>query len=110
MRISSYPSRTGLVKTLKDASGPMYTFYLLLKDRTASEPISCEEIDIASGKTAIDSGKSAEFVAKLKEKTENIQRAFNRQQEAATVSQSSQGMDVAAYSHPIVGALESSKI
>ncbi|KAG6815318.1 hypothetical protein H0H87_003002 [Tephrocybe sp. NHM501043] len=56
---------SGLIKMLKEASGLMHTFYLLLKDHKSGS-ITQEELEIASGKLAIDSKKSAEFVEKLK--------------------------------------------
>ncbi|KAG6851711.1 hypothetical protein C0991_006795, partial [Blastosporella zonata] len=52
---------TGLVKALKEASIPMHTLYLLLKDRGSDEPITQEEIQIASGKVSIDSQKTTEL-------------------------------------------------
>ncbi|KAG6808201.1 hypothetical protein H0H92_005060 [Tricholoma furcatifolium] len=74
-----------LVKALKDSSSVMYTFFLLLKERGTTESITHEEIHMASGKIPVSSHTAAEFVAKLKEKTGDIERAFQRQREAAEV-------------------------
>ncbi|KAG6856412.1 hypothetical protein H0H87_004705 [Tephrocybe sp. NHM501043] len=70
--------KAGIVKMLKEASGPMHTFYLLVKD-FKSGSITQKELEIASGKLVIDLKKSTEFVAKLKAKTESIQWAFKVQ-------------------------------
>lgn len=63
----------------------MHSFYLALKDRGGIEHVTQEERDITSGKTPLDSKKSAEFVKNLKDKTESIQRAFEKQREEAAV-------------------------
>ncbi|KAG6901212.1 hypothetical protein C0995_015302 [Termitomyces sp. Mi166 len=67
---------SGLVKMLKDASGPMHMLYLLLKEQGVDEPITQEEIDLALGKTLFDSTKMAEFVLWLQKKTQTIKKAF----------------------------------
>ncbi|KAG6855584.1 hypothetical protein H0H87_000575 [Tephrocybe sp. NHM501043] len=54
----------------------------LLKSRAANNPVMQEEIDIAPGKTLLDSHTTTKFVAKLKKYTKNIEESFQRQQEA----------------------------
>ncbi|KAG6808577.1 hypothetical protein H0H92_003665 [Tricholoma furcatifolium] len=83
VKASMKSNLSGLFKVLKEASSPMYTFFLLLKERGPDDPITQDEIHIAAGKTMIDSRKSAEFVAMLKEKKESIEKAFQKQREAA---------------------------
>ncbi|KAG6871510.1 hypothetical protein C0995_003951 [Termitomyces sp. Mi166 len=77
------PRTVNLVKTLKDALSLMHTFYLLLKDRGTNEPITKEEINIASRKTLFDSQKTTEFISKLKEKANSIKKAVQKQQKVA---------------------------
>ncbi|KAG6823497.1 hypothetical protein H0H92_010023, partial [Tricholoma furcatifolium] len=83
LKASMKSNLSGLIKTLKEASSSMHTFFLLLKDRCTDEPITQEEIGIASGQVPIDARKSAEVLARLKERSENIEKAFQRQREAA---------------------------
>jgi hypothetical protein len=82
---SELNSIAGLVGALKTCMPRMYSFYLILKDRGDIEQVAQEEQDIASGKIPLDSQKSAEFVKNLKARTENIQRAFEKQREHAAV-------------------------
>ncbi|KAG6875610.1 hypothetical protein C0992_003108 [Termitomyces sp. T32_za158] len=74
---------TGLVKALKAMSGLMHTLYLLLKDRGSNVPIMQEEIDIALGKTPLDSNMTQDFISKLKERADSIEQAFQKQCDAA---------------------------
>ncbi|KAG6849671.1 hypothetical protein C0991_011198, partial [Blastosporella zonata] len=79
---------TGLVKALKEASILIHTLYLLLKDRGSDEPITQEEIQIVSGKVSIDSQKTAELVDQLQKREESIEKAFQKQREAAQLTSS----------------------
>ncbi|KAF8874673.1 hypothetical protein BD779DRAFT_1406474, partial [Infundibulicybe gibba] len=73
----------GLIGNLKSASPPMFQLYTILKERPASEPITQEEIDIASGRDSWQPGKVADYVKKLEATSENIARAFEKQAASA---------------------------
>jgi hypothetical protein len=63
----------------------MFRFYNVLKERPADQPITQEEIDIASGKKTMDPEKVTEYVKNLEVMSENIIRAFEKQGVAAAV-------------------------
>ncbi|KAF8869623.1 hypothetical protein BD779DRAFT_1456980 [Infundibulicybe gibba] len=72
-----------LIGNLKSASPSMFQLYTILKERPASEPITQEEIDIASGQDSWQPGKVADYVKKLEATSENIARAFEKQAASA---------------------------
>jgi hypothetical protein len=76
------PSSAGLIGNLKSCSPPMFRLYNILKERQDRKDgtISQEEIDIASGKTDLNSSMAADFVKQLDQKTENICKAFAQQE------------------------------
>lgn len=80
---------SGLVGNLKTCSPPMYRFYLVLKNRSSGEPITQEELDIASGQKVLEPGKASKFVEELESKTENIRTAFKKQAEQELVCHTS---------------------
>jgi hypothetical protein len=63
----------------------MFCFYNVLKEHPADQPITQEEIDIASGKKTMDPKKVTEYVKNLEVMSENIIRAFEKQGAAAAV-------------------------
>lgn len=67
----------------------MYRFYLVLKNRSSGEPITQEELDIASGQKVLEPGKASKFVEELESKTENIRTAFKKQAEQELVCHTS---------------------
>jgi hypothetical protein len=75
-------SSAGLIGNLKSCSPPMFRLYTILKDRQDRKDgtVTQEEIDIASGKTDLDSSMAADFVKRLDQNTENIRRAFAQQE------------------------------
>lgn len=75
-------SSAGLIGNLKSCSPPMFRLYNILKERQDQKDgtISQDEIDIASGKTDLDSLMAADFVKQLDQKTENIRKAFAQQE------------------------------
>ena len=60
----------------------MFRLYTILKERQdwKDGTITEEEIDIASGKTSLDSSMTADFVKLLDQRTENIRKAFTQQE------------------------------
>jgi hypothetical protein len=77
---------TGLIGNLKTASPPMHRLYLTMKERLPGE-IPVEEIAVALGRTVLNQEVAAAFVSKVASTNEGIQHAFERQVEAAAVSQ-----------------------
>lgn len=77
----------GLIGNLKTCSPPMFRLYTILKERQDRKDgtITEEEIDIASGKTDLDSSMIADFVKMLDQKTENIRKAFAQQESKSLV-------------------------
>jgi len=63
----------------------MYSFYTLLKERPVDDPITQEEISVASGKTTLNPGATANYIKNLEEKSESIRRAFEKQESQALV-------------------------
>jgi len=82
----SYYFLQGLIGNLKSCSPPMHSFYTLLKERPVDDPITQEEISIASGKTTLNPGATANYIKNLEEKSESIRRAFEKQESQALVS------------------------
>ena len=62
----------------------MYQLYCILKDR--DEPLTPDEIDIASAKRQLDVNAEGEYFRKLEKSSENIKKAFLDQQTRAIVS------------------------
>jgi hypothetical protein len=73
----------GLINHLKTHFPSMYQLYLILKGREA--PPTLDEIAIASGKKALDPKSEADYLRKLEDATENIQKAFAAQEAQAAV-------------------------
>ncbi|KAF9001006.1 hypothetical protein BDQ17DRAFT_1244915, partial [Cyathus striatus] len=71
---------TGLANNLEKASPHMYQLYLLLKERPSDQPITQEELDLASGKVSLDVTEAGTFLKKLRSQRENIRSAFARQE------------------------------
>lgn len=65
----------------------MFRLYCILKERQERKDgtVSQEEIDIASGKVALNSSMAVDFVKRLEKKTENIPKAFYQQEVRAAV-------------------------
>jgi hypothetical protein len=64
----------------------MFRLYSILKSRGPEEPITQEEIDVASGKRPLTTEASAEFLTSRETQSGNIKQAFAKQQERAAVS------------------------
>jgi hypothetical protein len=75
----------GLVGNLKSASPSMFRFYSILKSQRPEGHITEEEINIASGRRLLTAEASAEFLGGLEAQSENIKKAFAKQQEQAAV-------------------------
>lgn len=82
----SYYLLQGLIGNLKSCLLPMHSFYTLLKERPVDDPITQEEISIASGKTTLNPGATANYIKNLEEKSESIHHAFEKQESQAIVS------------------------
>lgn len=63
----------------------MYRMYLALKDRSP-EPVTPEEVLIASGKKVLDPAAMSELLGKYEMSSISIQAAFKKQVDAAAVS------------------------
>jgi hypothetical protein len=63
----------------------MYRLYNVLKERSADQPITQEEINIASAKKTMEAGTASEYVKKLEAASKNILRAFEKQVVEAAV-------------------------
>lgn len=74
---------TGVISNLKSTSDPIFCLYFVMKE-CSPEQIMQEEITIASGKKLLD--PASNFLDKPESTNENIQCAFKKQVEAATVS------------------------
>lgn len=68
---------TGLTGHLKNHFPIMYRLFCVLKDRNS--PPTAEEIDIASGKQALDNTHAKQYLKKLETASENILKVFERQ-------------------------------
>ncbi|KAF8808467.1 hypothetical protein BYT27DRAFT_7096739 [Phlegmacium glaucopus] len=86
LKKSGKSNLTTMVNNLKSSSAVMYQLFLLLKQRPSSQPITEDEITIASGKKAFDSTQTKEYIKKLEVASKNICHAFEKQAENATVS------------------------
>lgn len=75
----------GLAGNLKSCSPAMYTLFNALKARASDEPITQEEIDIASGKISLEGAKVKDYIKTLEAKTSNIQKAFQKQMDLEVV-------------------------
>jgi hypothetical protein len=71
--------KIGLVRNLKTSSSPMYHLYNVLKERSADQPITQKEINIASAKKTMEAGTASEYMKKLEVASENILQAFEKQ-------------------------------
>ncbi|KAF8812195.1 hypothetical protein BYT27DRAFT_7221221 [Phlegmacium glaucopus] len=58
-------------------------FYSLLKERPVDDPITQEEISIASGKKKLNPGTATNYIKNLEAKLESIRRAFEKQEAQA---------------------------
>ena len=65
----------------------MFQLYSILKEHQErkDQTVSQEEIDIASGKVALNSSMAVDFVKQPEKKTENIPKAFYQQEVRAMV-------------------------
>ena len=73
-----------LVNNLRVHIKPMYQLYCVLKDR--NDPLTSDEIDIASGKMQLDGRAEVEYLKKLENASENIKKAFEDQRAREAVS------------------------
>jgi hypothetical protein len=74
-----------MVNNLKACSPQMYRLFSVLKDRKG-EPITQEEIDIASGKKTLNPGQAKIYFTNLEVASENLRAAFEKQAANAAVS------------------------
>ncbi len=81
----SHKTFSVLVNNLRVHIKPMYQLYSILKDR--DEPLTPDEIDIASGKRQLDGKAKAEYLKRLNNSLENIKKVFQDQQARAIVSE-----------------------
>jgi hypothetical protein len=84
LSIPELTTATGLTGNLKSALAARYCLYLMMKDCLADQ-ITAEEIDITSGKKVLDPGVASEWLNKLELANMDIQKALNKQVEAAAV-------------------------
>jgi hypothetical protein len=84
LSVPGLTTATGLTGNLKSTLAVMYHLYLTMKD-CPSDQITPEEIDITSGKKVLDPGVALEWLNKLELANMDIQKAFNKQVEAAAV-------------------------
>jgi hypothetical protein len=63
----------------------MYRLYVTMKEQSPDQ-ITADEIAIASGKKILDPGALSQFLQKLESTSTTIQRAFEKQVNAAAVS------------------------
>lgn len=63
----------------------MYRLYNVFKECSADQPVTQEEIDIASGKKTMDAEKASDYVKNLEMESENIVQLFEKQAAAAAV-------------------------
>jgi hypothetical protein len=75
----------GLIGHLRSVSPPMYRLYVAMKERS-SDQITADEISIAAGKKILDPGALSQFLQKLESTSTTIQKAFEKQVNAAAVS------------------------
>ena len=60
-------------------SAPMFQLFTVLKERPLDQPITQEEIELASGVKVLDPGKAKEYFKSLEHGSENIRAAFEKQ-------------------------------
>ena len=75
-----------MVKNLKQASPAMYRLYKFIKERGSDNPITDEEVAIASGQMPLDSKKMKEYLDNIERSSENLRAAFQKQAQASKVS------------------------
>ena len=75
----------GLIGHLRTVSAPMYRLYVAMKERSPGE-VTADEIAVASGKKILDPGALSVFLQTLESTSMTIQRAFEKQVNAAAVS------------------------
>lgn len=68
-----------MVNYLKTCSGLMFWLFTVLKERPSDQPITQEEIKLASGAKMLDHGKAKEYLKNLEAISENICTAFEKQ-------------------------------
>jgi len=64
----------------------MYQLFIVLKNRPFHQLITKEEIQLASGEKVLNPGKAKEYFNNLKNTSENIHAAFERQAVNAAIS------------------------
>lgn len=64
----------------------MFRFYESFKERTPDQPLSQEEMDIASGKKILDPGEAKKYHINLNMASESLRTALGKQAERAAVS------------------------
>lgn len=84
-----YNFYAALVNNLKSCSPPMYKFYLHLKSRKPSDPISENEANMASGNLKLTAEETSAYFRKEREKGGEsmnlLSDAFDRQTASAAV-------------------------
>jgi hypothetical protein len=63
----------------------MFRLFTAIKERPADQPITQEEIELASGSKVLDPGKAKEYFKNLEAASENIRAAFEKQSSNAAV-------------------------
>jgi hypothetical protein len=63
----------------------MFRFYSILKSQRPEGHITEEEVNVASGRRLLTTEASAEFLGGLEAQSENIKKAFAKQQEQEAV-------------------------
>lgn len=63
----------------------MFRLYEALKERPADQPVTQEDINIASGQKVLDPTQATKYMANLEAASENIRSAFQKQVENAEV-------------------------
>ena len=74
-----------MVNNLKACLPTMFQLFTAIKERPADQPITQEEIELASGSKVLDPGKVKEYFKNLEAASENICTAFEKQSSNAAV-------------------------
>ena len=75
----------GLIGHLKAVSPPMHRLYVAMREQSLDQ-IAVDEIAVASGKKNLDSQALSDLLPKVESTSMTIQRAFEKQVNAAAVS------------------------
>ena len=75
-----------LVTHLKQEFPLMFKLFSVLKDQSSDQPLTAEELDIASRKKMLDPEKVKAWFTNLEVVSQNIHQAFQKQAKAAVVS------------------------